>query len=98
MLEATGRLTGCSGFRTCPVAYTRLPWVGHAARAYRDREKGCLWLHGGEGAGGPAAALMEAVYAVESGVLAAEAHAVEKQRRELDEMKSRTRDDRTDHG
>lgn len=77
---------------TCPLAETRLPWVGRAARAYRDREKACLPVWGE-----PTAVLMDAVYAIESGVQACEAHEAEKRRRELDEQRAAARTPRSNH-
>lgn len=36
------RLTKASGLRTCPNAYTRLPWVVSVARLHAHREKHML--------------------------------------------------------
>lgn len=64
VLAAVERLTGAKGLTTCPMFYTRLPWVHAAARARRWAERGELRA----AVGHPTAVLISAVDLVDRGI------------------------------
>ena len=56
-LVAVKNLTGASGFKTCPLWYTRQPWIGEVIAAWRAEKNGQLR----ERVGWPSLALYQAI-------------------------------------
>lgn len=62
IIEATERLTGAKGLRTCPMYYVKQPHVHEAVRAHYWVEKGALHLRVRQ----PSHALLDAIEIVEA--------------------------------
>lgn len=71
-LVAVKNLTGASGFKTCPLWYTRQPWIGEVIAAWRAEKNGQLR----ERVGWPSLALYQAIEIVDAAFTARKAEAM----------------------
>lgn len=85
VLVAVERLTGARGLTTCPLFYTRLPSVHHAAAARRWAERGELRAK----VGAPSAVLVHAVDLIDEGTARQMRREAKRRAAELDDLKTR---------